>query len=96
MTFSCSGNGLRRRSRGIGQRRNGAVRASGSAQRFERRPELLGENRRVLPHGEVTTPVDLIEVDQFGKARRDQASWARKTSSGNTVMATGTKISAVF
>ena len=65
-------------------------------QRLERRAQFGREQLRVLPHREVAAPVGLVEVDQVAEGAPGPASGARKTSSGNTVMATGTAISSVF
>src|SRR6476469_1422653 len=37
------------------------------AQRLERRPQLRGEQLRILPHREVAAAVDLVEVGEGGE-----------------------------
>src|SRR5690349_9908999 len=44
------------------------------AQCLERRPYLLAEQLRLFPCGEVTAPVDLIEVGEAGVALLNPAS----------------------
>src|SRR5215470_15990797 len=42
------------------------VRADWLAQRLERCPELLAEDLRLFPGGEVAAPAGLVEVDEVG------------------------------
>ncbi len=39
------------------------------------RPEVLGKGLRLLPGGEVTTPVELVEVDQVRVGPLGPAAW---------------------